>query len=121
VKAPLPPWVSRISMVKAPIGREETFRLPEGDPITFRELLDNLNTTKVIFVGEKHDQIEHHQIEVKMVQALGAKGREIVIGMEMFERSRQPVLDRWSQGLLTEEEFLTEVQWEMIWGMGYGL
>ena len=41
--------------------------------------------------------------------------------MEMFERSQQPILDRWSQGLLTEEEFLKEVQWETTWGMDYEL
>ncbi len=120
-RAPLPSWVSKLSTIKAPIGPEEILRLPEGDPITFEELLDDLDTTKVIFVGESHDQIEHHQIEIKMIQALLAKGKEVVIGMEMFERSQQPVLDRWSQGLLTEEEFLKEVQWETTWGMDYEL
>jgi uncharacterized iron-regulated protein len=41
--------------------------------------------------------------------------------MEMFERSQQPTLDRWSQGLLTEEEFLKEVDWDTTWGMDYEL
>jgi len=120
-KAPLPSWVSKISMIKAPIGPEEILRLPEGDQITFGQLLDDLNRTRVIFVGESHDQIEHHQIQVKFLQNLVTKGKDVVIGMEMFERSQQPVLDRWSQGLLTEEEFLKEVQWESTWGMDYEL
>jgi len=116
-KAPLPSWVSRISMVKAPVGPEEIFRLPEGDPIPFAQLLNNLDTAKVIFVGESHDQIEHHQIQVRMIHDLVAKGKDVVIGMEMFEKSQQAALDRWSQGLLTEEEFLEESQWEKTWGM----
>jgi hypothetical protein len=41
--------------------------------------------------------------------------------MEMFESSQQPILDRWSQGLLTEEEFLKEIQWDTTWGMDYEL
>ncbi len=107
--------------MKAPIGPEEILRLPPGDPITFARLLDDLDPTRIIYLGESHDQIEHHQIQVRMIQAVMAKGKEVVIGMEMFGRSQQPVLDRWSQGLLTEEEFLKEVQWETTWGMDYDL
>ena len=120
-KAPLPPWVSKISMITPPLGPEEILRLPEGDQITFAQLLDDLKRTRIIFVGESHDQIEHHRIQVELLQNLGAKGKEVVIGMEMFERSQQPVLDRWSQGLLTEEEFLKEVRWETTWGVDYEL
>ena len=120
-KEPLPSWVLKISMIKAPIGPEEILRLPEGDPITFAQLLNDLDTTRVIFIGESHDQIEHHQIQLRMIHALVAKGKDVVIGMEMFEGSQQPTLDRWSQGLLTEEEFLKEVQWDTTWGMDYEL
>ena len=116
-KAPLPPWGLKISAIKAPIGPEEILRLPEGDPITFAQLLNDLDATRVILIGESHDQIEHHQIQVRMIQDLVAKGKDVVIGMEMFERSQQATLDRWSQGLLTEEEFLKESQWEETWGM----
>jgi len=44
-------------MVKAPVGPEEIFSLPEGDPITFAQLLNDLDTTRVIFVGESHDKL----------------------------------------------------------------
>ena len=120
-KAPLPSWVSKIPAIKAPIGPEEILILPQGDPTTFAQLLDDLDMTRVIYVGESHDQIEHHQIQVKMIQALIAKGKDVAIGMEMFGRSQQPILDRWSQRLLTEEEFLKEIQWETTWGMDYEL
>ncbi len=120
-KAPLPPWVSKISTIKAPIGPEEILGLPGGDPITFGQLLTDLDTTRVIFIGESHDQIEHHQIQVRMIQEFVAKGKDVVIGMEMFERAQQATLDRWGHGLLTEEEFLKEVQWDATWGMDYDL
>ena len=41
--------------------------------------------------------------------------------MEMFHRSQQPVLDRWSQGGLTEREFRKETNWDMTWGIDYQL
>ena len=120
-KIPPPPWVAKISGMQEPIGSEEIFRLPEGERIPFSELLYDLDAARVIFVGESHDQIEHHQNQVKVLQGLLEKGKEVVVAMEMFERSQQPILDRWSQGLLTEEEFLKEVQWEKTWSMDYEL
>jgi len=120
-KGPLPPWISKISMVQTPIGSEEIFRLPKGDQITFKELLKDLRATRVIFVGESHDQIEHHRIQARLLQDLIAQGREVGIAMEMFSKSQQPILNQWSQGLLTEEKFLKEVQWETTWGIDYEL
>jgi uncharacterized iron-regulated protein len=120
-KASPPIWVSKISTLKSPIGPEEILRLPEGDSITFAPLLEQISRTRVVFVGESHDQIEHHQIQVRLVQSLIAKGKNVVIAMEMFEGSQQPILDRWSQGVLTEEEFLKRVNWETTWGMDYEL
>ena len=107
--------------MREPIGSEEIFRLPEGDSISFIQLLDNLDMTRVIFLGEVHDQIEHHQIQLKILQGLIEKGKNVVVAMEMFERPQQPILDRWSQGLLTEEEFLKETRWEANWGIDYNL
>jgi uncharacterized iron-regulated protein len=72
-------------------------------------------------MGETHDQLEHHRIEMKVLQGLLEKGKDVAVGMEMFERSQQPILDRWSQGLLTDEEFLKEVNWDTTWGMDYNL
>ncbi|NWG02118.1 MAG: ChaN family lipoprotein [Syntrophaceae bacterium] len=120
-KGPFPPWISKISSLQIPIGSEEIFRLPEGNQITFGELLKDLSPSRVIFVGESHDQIEHHQIQLKLIQNLVTKGKNVVIAMEMFERRHQSVLDQWNQGLLTEEKFLREVQWETTWGMDYEL
>ena len=107
--------------MREPIGSEEIFRLPEGDSISFVRLLDHLDMTRVIFLGEVHDQIEHHQIQLKILQAIIEKGKNVVVAMEMFERPQQPILDRWSQGLLTEEEFLKETRWEANWGIDYNL
>jgi len=116
-----PPWISKIAMIGEPIGTEEIYRLPDGDPISFPHLLSDLEPSSVIFMGETHDQIEHHRSQVRILQGLIEKNRDIVVGMEMFEKSRQPILDQWTEGKLTEEEFLKEVKWETTWGMDYNL
>jgi uncharacterized iron-regulated protein len=120
-KPTLPSWVLKMPAIKPPIGPEEILRLPEGDRISSVELLDDLAKVKVIFMGESHDQIEHHRNQLVVLRALLERGKEVVVAMEMFERSQQPILDRWSQGFLTEEEFLKEIRWEATWGMDYEL
>jgi uncharacterized iron-regulated protein len=116
-----PPWVSKVAMIRESIGAEEIFRLPDGDPISFHQLLKDLEPSSVIFIGETHDQVEHHHSQIKILQGLTEKNRDVVVGMEMFERSQQPILDQWTEGKLTEEEFLKEVKWETTWGMDYNL
>ncbi len=108
-------------MIQEPIGAEEIFRLPDGDRVSLHELINELEPASAVFMGENHDQVEHHHSQVKTLQELIAKNRDVVLGMEMFERSQQPTLDQWTEGKLTEEEFLKEVHWEITWGMDYNL
>ena len=120
-RAPLPEWVSKIPATKEAVGPEEIFGLPSGESISFRQLLEGIETARVIFVGESHDQAEQHQIQVRILRELSSRGTNLAIAMEMFEQFQQPILDRWSQGLLTEEAFLKEVDWETTWAMDYQL
>jgi uncharacterized iron-regulated protein len=108
-------------MMREPIGPEEILRLPDGELISFHQLLSDLEPSSVIFMGETHDQIEHHHSQVRILQGLIEKNRDVVVGMEMFERFQQPILDHWTEGRLTEEELLKEVKWETTWGMDYNL
>ena len=117
----LPHWVSLIQEITVPVGSEEIFKLPEGEKRSFSQLLEELDGPRVIFVGESHDQIEHHRIQVSLLQKSVAQGKEIAIGMEMFEKSNQPILDRWSQGFMAEDEFLKETKWDLTWRMDYNL
>lgn len=121
IKRVQPHWFSNIFNSSPPPGAEEIFKLPEGEKKSFQQLMDDLQEARVIFIGESHDQMEHHQIQLKIIKDLLARGRTIAIAMEMFEKVQQPILDRWSQGLLSEEEFLKGVQWEKTWGMDYQL
>jgi uncharacterized iron-regulated protein len=117
----LPAWASTIFALTLPIGTEEIYAIPEGEKISFAQLIERLESSRVVFVGEAHDQIEHHHIELRIIQELLAKGKDLVVGMEMFSRSQQPVLDRWSQGGLTEREFRNQTHWDMTWGFDYPL
>ena len=70
----------------------------------------------VVFLGETHDDAEHHRWQLHTIAALFSHQPDMVLGFEMFPRRVQPVLDRWSKGELNEAAFLREVDWPQIWG-----
>lgn len=92
-----------------------------GTPVSFEELIDNLSTVRVIYVGESHTDPAHHQIQLKIIESLYERYPKLMVGMEMFDRSYQPVLDRWSSGLMEQEEFVQQTHWYANWRYNYEL
>jgi len=82
-----------------------------GTELSFDQLIDQISSKDLIFVGEVHDNPEHHLIQVQILQALTACCRPVSIAMEFFERPQQPTLDRYHRDELDETEFLKEVDW----------
>lgn len=70
----------------------------------------------VVLLGEQHDNAEHHRWQSQMLAALHAHKPDMIVGFEMFPRRVQPALDRWAGGALTEQNFLSESDWETVWG-----
>jgi uncharacterized iron-regulated protein len=118
-KIPHPSWFLKMASMGSRFGPEEIIKLPEGDLVPFSQLMEDLRPSQAIFVGESHGQWEHHRAQVRILQALITDGKDVAVAMEMFQRSQQPALDRWSQGILTEEDFLREIQWETTWSIDY--
>ncbi|MCU0870236.1 MAG: ChaN family lipoprotein [Burkholderiales bacterium] len=71
---------------------------------------------RVVLLGESHDVAEHHRWQLHMLAALHAQQPDLVLALEMFPRSSQPVLDRWVAGTLSERAFLDAVRWDAVWG-----
>lgn len=92
-----------------------------GKTVTFDELMSNLNGSQIVFVGEKHSNPFHHAVQLKIIEAVFKNHHSMAVGMEMFDRSYQPVLDLWSEGLLEEENFLRKVQWYANWRWDFAL
>jgi uncharacterized iron-regulated protein len=55
-----------------------------------------------------------------VVAALAAQRPDLVLGFEMLPRRVQPVLDRWVNGELSEEEFAKQLDWDAIWSFDFG-
>jgi len=87
-----------------------------GRTISFDTLMDDLYKARIVYIGETHASAEDHRVQRETLQGLYEKNHSIVLAMEMFPREVQPVLDRYSKGIVTEEAFLKEVDWDGVWG-----
>lgn len=100
----------------------DLFHLPTGHKIDPFEMLEAIGETRVIFVGETHDNPASHRLQLDILQGLHRKNPgKLALGMEMFTPEQQAVLDRWSKGELEEKDFLREVDWFKNWRMNFAL
>jgi len=116
----MPPLAS-IEGVPGHFARGRIIDLGSGKSISFEQLIDDLQAKDLIFVGEVHDNPEHHLMEVQLLQALTARSGPLTVAMEFFDITLQPVLDRYTEGKLSESVFLTDVGWQEGWSFPYHL
>jgi uncharacterized iron-regulated protein len=94
--------------------------MERAEAIRFDELITAISGCDVIFVGESHDNPEHHLIQVQILQALADRvGDHLAVGMEFFHVGQQEAIDRYLQGAISEDAFLDAVNWKETWGFDY--
>ena len=87
----------------------------ESRTITTQKLINALKNARIVYVGEKHTNPRHHAVQLQIIEALSESGRPVSVGMEMFDRTYQHKLDRWSAGDWDWSEFLGQVHWYANW------
>ncbi len=92
-----------------------------GDVITQDKLIEKISASSVVYVGETHTSVEDHKVQLAILKALQTKSPCVIMGMEMFPRSAQPILDRYMNGEIDEKKFLAETKWNDSWGFPYKL
>ncbi len=94
--------------------------LPDQMPSLDRiipELLDK----QVIFVGEQHNRFEHHINQLHIIQQFHKAGLDFGVGMEMFKKPYQGVIDAYLSDEIDEQTFLKETRYFEEWGYDYQL
>ncbi len=79
-----------------------------GEFLTAEQVAEAVADYDVIFFGEHHDSPVSHKAELELFKALYKKYKKVALGMEMFERDVQPLLDAYLEGTKTETEFLQD-------------
>ena len=75
-----------------------------GVIVSTESMIEELQDTDVVFIGEKHDDPLAHQWELFIWEALARPGR--TLALEMFETDVQGLVNSYLAGELSEEEFL---------------
>jgi uncharacterized iron-regulated protein len=85
------------------------------------QMLDIIASGRLIYVGETHDNIHAHHVQLAVIKGLHERfPGNIAIGMEMFREPVQEILDQWTAGELTEIEFLKRSRWHANWNLDFG-
>jgi uncharacterized iron-regulated protein len=96
----------------------EILHLPTGLKVSFDQMQNVISSSRVIYIGETHDNIEAHRAQLKIIKDLTQRFPEkISVGMEMFRHTSQQDLDRWSKGELSVDSF--KKLFRKNWGSGY--
>ncbi|NIA08244.1 MAG: PDZ domain-containing protein [Nitrospiraceae bacterium] len=116
------------------IVKKETAATQDGIPLTVKRaimaisakelspvdrIINEISQKRVIYIGERHDMYGHHMAELRIIQGLVQRGCRFAVGMEMFQRPFQGVLDRYLNGKIDERTFLKKSEYFKRWDYNY--
>lgn len=99
----------------------QIIHLDSGRPLSFTQFVDRIAKQDAVFVGEVHDNPDHHLIQVQILQSLMDRHGRVTAAMEFFQVQQQAVLDDYLSGVTDEDQFLEAVDWSRTWGFDYRL
>src|SRR5690349_19601522 len=82
---------------------DAVLRVKDGALISYGKLASELVDADVIYIGENHDNPEHHAAQLRIIQGLRQEGIHLEVGLEMFQVEDQEKLDRWMTGKLGDQ------------------
>lgn len=121
--------IAQTSTYRLPIGPAGTVRVAPGQIVSTRsggtvqvaDVAAAADGHGFVYLGESHDNLQHHQMQAAVIEALVARGRDVVVGFEMFTRPNQQNLNPWTLGWWTQEQFVERADWKNQWGFDYAL
>lgn len=71
------------------IGHTQVYSAKKQQHLTFAHWIDALQSYDVILIGEKHDDVRHHQAQLALLQALHRHRAIRAVALEMLPSSKQ--------------------------------
>ena len=90
-----------------------------GKTATADDVAKAADGVRFVFVGESHNNPDHHKAQAAVIEALVKRGRDVCVGFEMFTRDNQANINPMSLGWWTDEEFIANSDWKKQWGFPY--
>jgi len=101
------------------VSAGKVYSARKGKSITFSEMIKEMKESQFVYVGETHNNLRIHDIQLKVIQALFKGTRELIVGLEMFPVCTQDVLNKWSLEILSPEEFIRKSHWYINWNFNF--
>lgn len=91
-----------------------------GREIAVTAFWDRLAAARAVCVGEDHKNPHHHWVQLEVVRRLVPRWPRSALGMEMFQRPFQGVLDDFAAGRIDDATLRSRAGWAERWGYDYG-
>ena len=95
--------------------------IDSGNQRQLDELAGHLAEKRVVFIGEVHDRLSHHQNQLRIIQSMYARYPDLAIGVEYFQQPFQKYLDDYIAGRIDEREMLRKTEYFNRWRVDYRL
>ena len=73
--------------------------------VALENLVPRLTASRIVLIGEHHDQPGHHRAQLEIIKSMAQTRAPVAVGLEMFRRDSQDILDRWVAGKMKEKNF----------------
>jgi uncharacterized iron-regulated protein len=102
--------------VNAAMGYTST---KSGQASTADQIAADCDNVQFLLVGESHATPSHHKAQAELIQALVKRGRFVTVGMEMFTRDKQLLVNGLSYGNQSVDDFQISSDWKTQWGHNF--
>lgn len=103
------------------VAPDSIVRTADGQTVSAEDVAAAADGHRFVYLGESHTSLKHHQMQAAVIQALVNRGRDVVVGFEMFTRPVQSQLNPWTMGWWSEAEFVEKADWKGQWGFDFAL
>jgi len=111
--APLPAWQSSEGRDSAELG--QIHDLASGQVITPEQLVQQLAAAPRVLVGEKHDNPDHHALQLWLMRALQAQRAQGSLLLEMLQPEQQPRVDALESQARLPQDLPKALAWQEGW------
>jgi uncharacterized iron-regulated protein len=94
------------SISPTPVAVYRVYDTGAEEYLSVAQLVDRVRDADVVLFGELHDDVVAHRIQLEVIERLAADSTERALGLEMFERDVQSVIDDYVLRRIDEGSFL---------------
>jgi uncharacterized iron-regulated protein len=81
-----------------------------------QQILRSITPANIIYLGEIHDSTTDHADQLSILKQLSSSPKQLAIGLEMFQKPYQPIIDQYLAGKISEEELVKQTEYQKRWG-----